>query len=171
MNSIILMLTLPLLLFFSFLFTQISHPLAMGLMLFIQTTLISMTTGIYNFSFWFSYILFLVFLGGMLILFIYIASLASNESFTFSFTTAIIFFLMTLTFFMILFMLDPVLLSNNTSTSSSMKCFNSTPFIINWIYNLPSMTFTIFIVSYLLLMLIIVVKIINLFKGPLRLIS
>nr|AWW91897.1 NADH dehydrogenase subunit 6 [Hemigrapsus penicillatus] len=164
-----LMFTIPLLLVFSLLFTQLSHPLAMGLMLFIQTVLISITIGIFNFSFWFSYILFLVFLGGMLVLFIYVASLASNESFSFSLLSFLFFLFITsmLTFF--LAWLDPFITSLNSSTSSSLTYFISTPFIINWVYNTPSMVFTIFIVSYLLLMLIIVVKIVNLFKGPLRL--
>nr|YP_002327430.1 NADH dehydrogenase subunit 6 [Eriocheir hepuensis]ACJ44959.1 NADH dehydrogenase subunit 6 [Eriocheir hepuensis] len=170
--SIIFLLTIPLLIISSFFFMQLSHPLAMGLMLFIQTVLISITIGISNFSFWFSYSLFLVFLGGMLVLFIYIASLASNESFSFSWITFFCSMILTgLIIFIVLF-LDPILISPNSSSlsASSLKYFVSTPFIINWVYNTPSMMFTIFIVSYLLLMLIVVVKIINLFKGPLRLI-
>nr|YP_009107266.1 NADH dehydrogenase subunit 6 [Cyclograpsus granulosus]CEH11269.1 NADH dehydrogenase subunit 6 [Cyclograpsus granulosus] len=169
----IFMLTIPLLLSFSFLFTQLSHPLAMGLMLFIQTVLISITVGIYNFSFWFSYILFLVFLGGMLVLFIYVASLASNESFSFTLSTFLFFIMLTSLISFLLFLLDPLFISPNSSSlhPPSLKYCISTPFIINWIYNTPSMNFTIFIVSYLLLMLVIVVKIINLFKGPLRLLS
>nr|YP_010137769.1 NADH dehydrogenase subunit 6 [Varuna litterata]AUR43977.1 NADH dehydrogenase subunit 6 [Varuna litterata] len=167
------MLTTPLLLFFSFLFTQLSHPLAMGLMLFIQTVIISISVGIYNFSFWFSYILFLVFLGGMLVLFIYVASLASNEPFYFSLTSLIFFSFSIFLMIILLLTLDPLLMSpNSLSTPFSSYKFNmSTPIIINWIYNKPSMMFTIFIVSYLLLMLIVVVKVVNLFKGPLRLSS
>nr|YP_009503173.1 NADH dehydrogenase subunit 6 [Gaetice depressus]AXA13775.1 NADH dehydrogenase subunit 6 [Gaetice depressus] len=168
----IFMLMLPLLLFFSLLFTQLTHPLAMGLMLFIQTVLISITVGMYNFSFWFSYILFLVFLGGMLVLFIYIASLASNESFSFSLTYFFLSLFIISLLTLLLLMIDPLIMSPNSSSISlsSLKYNVSTPFIINWIYNNTSMTFTIFIVSYLLLMLIVVVKITNLFKGPLRLI-
>nr|YP_010743787.1 NADH dehydrogenase subunit 6 [Helice tridens]WET30533.1 NADH dehydrogenase subunit 6 [Helice tridens] len=169
----IFLLTIPFLLFSSLLFTQLSHPLAMGLLLFIQTILISLTVGIYNFSFWFSYILFLVFLGGMLVLFIYVASLASNESFSFSLTTFLFSISLISLFMFVLLFLDPLIISPNSSSlsTSSLKYYLSTPMIINWIYNTPSMIFTIFIVSYLLLMLIVVVKIVNLFKGPLRLIS
>nr|YP_009253822.1 NADH dehydrogenase subunit 6 [Helice tientsinensis]YP_009346402.1 NADH dehydrogenase subunit 6 [Helice latimera]ALK01308.1 NADH dehydrogenase subunit 6 [Helice tientsinensis]AOR53779.1 NADH dehydrogenase subunit 6 [Helice latimera] len=169
----IFLLTIPFLLFSSLLFTQLSHPLAMGLLLFIQTILISLTVGIYNFSFWFSYILFLVFLGGMLVLFIYVASLASNESFSFSLTTFLFSISLVSLFMFVLLFLDPLIISPNSSSlsTSSLKYYLSTPMIINWIYNTPSMIFTIFIVSYLLLMLIVVVKIVNLFKGPLRLIS
>nr|UAM92186.1 NADH dehydrogenase subunit 6 [Geosesarma faustum] len=163
------MLTIPLLFTFSILFTQLSHPLAMGLTLLIQTILISITMGLSIYSFWFSYILFLIFLGGMLVLFIYVASLASNESFFFSNSLLFLFLIMFFISFIFLFM-DPFLLLNSSSLQiSSFKLLMSTSFIINWIYNISSMIFTIFIISYLLLMLIVVVKIINLFKGPLRL--
>nr|YP_010265182.1 NADH dehydrogenase subunit 6 [Cleistostoma dilatatum]UIP56974.1 NADH dehydrogenase subunit 6 [Cleistostoma dilatatum] len=164
-----LMLTLPLLMSFSILFTNLNHPLAMGLILLIQTVMVTITVGLSNYSFWFSYILFLVFLGGMLVLFIYVASLASNESFSFT-NSLFLPFLITLSLSFILLFIDPMIISNSSSLSpSSFKNFTSTPFIISWIYNSPSMMFTIFIVSYLLLMLIIVVKIVNLFKAPLRL--
>nr|UAM92199.1 NADH dehydrogenase subunit 6 [Geosesarma penangense] len=165
------MLTIPLLFIFSILFTQLSHPLAMGLTLLIQTILISITVGISTYSFWFSYILFLVFLGGMLILFIYVASLASNEPFFFSNLLLFMLFI-TFTFTFLFMFMDPFLMLNPSSLqTSSIKMLMSTSYIINWIYNVPSMIFTIFIICYLLLMLIIVVKITNLFKGPLRLLQ
>nr|YP_009509627.1 NADH dehydrogenase subunit 6 [Cranuca inversa]AUN45044.1 NADH dehydrogenase subunit 6 [Cranuca inversa] len=164
-----LLLTLPMLLSFSILFTQLSHPLAMGLILLIQTLLISITLGLSSFSFWFSYILFLIFLGGMLVLFIYVASIASNEAFIPS-TLYIVITLVSLFFSFLFIIFDPFLISSSSSLPwSSFSISNSIPFTISWIYNIPSMNFTIFIICYLLLMLIIVVKIVNLFKGPLRL--
>nr|YP_009509562.1 NADH dehydrogenase subunit 6 [Tubuca polita]AUN44979.1 NADH dehydrogenase subunit 6 [Tubuca polita] len=164
-----LLLTLPLLLSFSILFTQLSHPLAMGLILLIQTLLISISLGLSSFSFWFSYILFLIFLGGMLVLFIYVASLASNEAFVPS-TLYLVIFMLTTFFSMMLLFIDPIMTSSSSSLPwSSFSTSTLNPSIIMWIYNTPSMNFTIFIICYLLLMLIIVVKIVNLFKGPLRL--
>nr|YP_010164041.1 NADH dehydrogenase subunit 6 [Macrophthalmus abbreviatus]QRK27330.1 NADH dehydrogenase subunit 6 [Macrophthalmus abbreviatus] len=156
----------------SILFTNLSHPLSMGLILLIQTVLISLTLGLSSYSFWFSYILFLVFLGGMLVLFIYVSSLAPNENF-FSLDLFIVVFVSTLIFTSATLMLDPILSNFNHMALplSTLNYFNSTPLAINWIYNSPSMIFTIFIVSYLLLALIIIVKIINLFKGPLRLLT
>nr|YP_009503159.1 NADH dehydrogenase subunit 6 [Metopograpsus quadridentatus]AXA13761.1 NADH dehydrogenase subunit 6 [Metopograpsus quadridentatus]AYU57087.1 NADH dehydrogenase subunit 6 [Metopograpsus quadridentatus]UBD09537.1 NADH dehydrogenase subunit 6 [Metopograpsus quadridentatus] len=165
-----LMLTTPLLLTLSILFTQLSHPLAMGLTLLIQTMLISITAGFSMYSFWTSYILFLVFLGGMLVLFIYVTSIASNEPLTFI-SSFLIFFSLMFVLSFLCFFLDPMLISYPTSLPimDSPTFFISTPFTINWIYNTPSMVFTIFIISYLLLMLLVVVKIVTLFKGPLRL--
>nr|YP_009558811.1 NADH dehydrogenase subunit 6 [Metaplax longipes]QBA83260.1 NADH dehydrogenase subunit 6 [Metaplax longipes] len=167
----IFMFAAPFLLILSFLFTQLSHPLAMGLTLLIQTVLISLSVGLYNFSFWFSYILFLVFLGGMLVLFIYVSSLASNESFSFSTSSFLLSTILVMMMMTLMSLIDPFVLSQIPLAlpTSSLDFSYSTPLMINWIYNSPSMMFTLFIVSYLLLMLIVVVKIVNLFKGPLRL--
>nr|UNI92566.1 NADH dehydrogenase subunit 6 [Euplax sp.] len=167
-----LMLTFPLLLTCSILFMNLSHPLSMGLILLTQTILISITVGLSSYSFWFSYILFLIFLGGMLVLFIYVSSLAPNEIF-FSMDLFIMFFILMSFFTLISLIYDPIISSFNHMSLplSTLNYLTSTPLTINWIYNSPSMIFTIYVVSYLLLVLIIIVKIINLFKGPLRLLT
>nr|YP_009525749.1 NADH dehydrogenase subunit 6 [Orithyia sinica]AXS67523.1 NADH dehydrogenase subunit 6 [Orithyia sinica] len=166
------LLMIPLILMLSLLFTRLTHPLSMGLTLLSQTTMIALSAGIPMLSFWFSYILFLIFLGGMLVLFIYVASLASNESFHFSvnifFTYATLLAMMMLT----LLLLDPLTTMNSTSLPISSFSSNlTTPSMISWIYNTPSMMFTVYIILYLLLTLIVVVKITNLLKGPLRLMN
>nr|YP_010352242.1 NADH dehydrogenase subunit 6 [Reticulitermes dabieshanensis]UOL50336.1 NADH dehydrogenase subunit 6 [Reticulitermes dabieshanensis] len=61
--------------------TQMKHPLAMGMMLLLQTMMTCMISGTMYKSFWFSYILFMIMIGGMLVLFMYMTSLASNEMF------------------------------------------------------------------------------------------
>nr|YP_010572974.1 NADH dehydrogenase subunit 6 [Potamon fluviatile]UZH44832.1 NADH dehydrogenase subunit 6 [Potamon fluviatile] len=163
---------IPLIMYFSFLFTRLSHPLAMGMTLLIQTTMISISAGLTTYSFWFSYILFLIFLGGMLVLFIYVASLASNESFYFSMTSVIYAFLLPMIITSLLFLFDPVLSAPVTNLpNSSINMFSSTSYYTSWIFNIPSMFFTFFIICYLLLTLVVVIKIINLFKGPLRLMN
>nr|AVN68285.1 NADH dehydrogenase subunit 6 [Rhyparobia grandis] len=150
----------------SIIFTQMNHPLAMGLTLLIQTMMIVLITGMMSQSFWFSYILFLIFLGGMLVLFIYVTSLASNEMFTLS---------THLTIMMI--MLTPLLIYTfnefYSMKSQESLMFN---FILNSqlnlplikLYNLPTNIITIILASYLFLTLIAVVKITNIFMGPLR---
>lgn len=62
----------------------LNHPLSLGLNLLVQTILIASITGIISLNFWVSYLLFLVIVGGILILFIYITRIASNEKFFFS---------------------------------------------------------------------------------------
>ena len=106
----------------------------------------------------------------MLVLFIYVTSLASNESFSFSYSVLAIsigslFFLLPLTltwdYFFNSFTAQLPLSSLNIETSNV--------FIISWIYRTNLINFTLFIIIYLLLTLIVVVKITNLFKGPFRL--
>lgn len=162
----------PLIILISILFTRLVHPLAIGIALLSQTILICCITGLSNLSFWFSYILFLIFLGGMLVLFIYVTSLASNEIFKPSIVSMITIIVFSSTGLLFL-LLDPIVLVQNTIIKRGlfMKTFvYSTDIeLINTIYNSTNMNATIFMVFYLLLTLIVVVKITGNFFGPLRL--
>ena len=155
----------------SFFFIRLYHPLSLGLSLLLQTILISVTTGIFTYSFWFSYILFIIFLGGILVLFIYVASLASNEFFNFSYSALLVSILIIIFLTLLSMVTDPLITSSFKSSISlsSYNSFTSTPYIIRWIYRNTIINLTLFIILYLLLTLLVVVKITNLFKGPLRL--
>nr|YP_009540734.1 NADH dehydrogenase subunit 6 [Pleoticus muelleri]AYQ22927.1 NADH dehydrogenase subunit 6 [Pleoticus muelleri] len=161
----------PIIIISSFMFTRLLHPLAMGLSLLAQTMMICVTTGMSTKSFWFSYILFLIFLGAMLVLFIYVASLASNEAFSFSGSLSMLILTTTLISLLFLFM-DPLMMNFSMSVSQSSiqtDIYSSTPALLSTIYNNSTMNLTLFIILYLLLTLIVVVKITNTFFGPLRL--
>nr|AVN67979.1 NADH dehydrogenase subunit 6 [Neolaxta sp. B107] len=147
-------------------FTQMNHPLAMGLILLVQTVMIVIITGMLAQSFWFSYILFLIFLGGMLVLFIYVTSLASNEMFSMS-TKLFILMILIMPFMMILYWFSHSYMMNQ-ETMSFLNTFNYTFLPLIKLYNFPTSIITIMLASYLFLTLIAVVKIINIFKGPLR---
>nr|YP_010946710.1 NADH dehydrogenase subunit 6 [Panesthia guizhouensis]AVN68265.1 NADH dehydrogenase subunit 6 [Panesthia sp. Salganea]WGO57441.1 NADH dehydrogenase subunit 6 [Panesthia guizhouensis] len=147
-------------------FTQMNHPLAMGLVLLIQTVMISMITGLTTQSFWFSYILFLIFIGGMLVLFIYVTSLASNEMFILS--TKLMCFLMFITPLMVLLMKVNHPIMMNQESWMFLTVNNLIPLPLLKLYNYPTGFMTIMMVTYLLITLIAVVNITNIFKGPLR---
>nr|YP_003002161.1 NADH dehydrogenase subunit 6 [Blattella germanica]ACF19665.1 NADH dehydrogenase subunit 6 [Blattella germanica] len=151
----------------SMVFTQMNHPLAMGLILLIQTVLISLISGMLSQSFWFSYILFLIFLGGMLILFIYVTSLASNEMFFLS-TKVIIFSIMTMIILIILFSMNKLSNTQNQEMINFLMLKNPLINSLTKLYNQPTGIITILLASYLFLTLIAVVKITNIFMGPLR---
>nr|UOU84951.1 NADH dehydrogenase subunit 6 [Hydrophoria linogrisea] len=164
---------MSLLFIFNFIFMNMKHPLAMGLTLLIQTTLVCLTSGLMAKSFWFSYILFLVFLGGMLVLFIYVTSLASNEMFSFSIKLVFISLMLFFLLMMMLFFLDKNYLLQYFNTEiNSINNLNSylmeNSLSLNKLYNYPTNLMTILLMNYLLITLIAVVKITNLFKGPLR---
>merc|ERR1711872_310152 len=164
----------PLIIATSILFLRLSHPLAIGLGLLFQTILICCTTGLSNLSFWFSYILFLIFLGGILVLFIYVTSLASNEMFKPSMISLLVIVIVSLSRTIFL-LLDPIVLSQNNliKIRSFIIDFHycKDMELVNTIYNSTNMNITIFMVFYLLLTLIVVVKITDRFFGPLRLSS
>nr|UFZ13018.1 NADH dehydrogenase subunit 6 [Protohermes hainanensis] len=152
-------------------FTQVNHPLAMGLILLLQTVMICLTSGILIQTFWFSYILFLIMLGGMLILFIYMTSLASNELFSISmkiFSMNLLFFSMML----LMFITDSFSWISN-EMNLDMNLFQNLIYTENSsellkLYNFPTMNLTLLLINYLFLTLIIIVKITNIFFGPLR---
>nr|YP_010385255.1 NADH dehydrogenase subunit 6 [Anatrichus pygmaeus]UPM51791.1 NADH dehydrogenase subunit 6 [Anatrichus pygmaeus] len=158
----------------SLIFITMNHPLAMGLTLLFQTIFISLITGMITKNFWFSYILFLIFLGGMLVLFIYVTSLASNEMFSLSIKSFMfnMFFMMTISFIIYLFM-DSMMFNLNM-INEEMNSFNDYLFLkenslsLNKLYNFPTNYITILLMNYLLITLIAIVKITKLFYGPLR---
>nr|YP_010946697.1 NADH dehydrogenase subunit 6 [Malaccina sinica]WGO57415.1 NADH dehydrogenase subunit 6 [Malaccina sinica] len=147
----------------SLLFTQINHPLAGGIIILLQTNLIALMSGMITQTFWFSYILFLTFLGGMLVLFMYTTSLTSNEMFT----TSLKAIMLSITISCIIFMISTKFYMNNQEMLTSM---NNTLFTLTLhkLYNLPTKIITLLMAAYLFLTLIMTVNIINIFKGPLR---
>nr|QUL58886.1 NADH dehydrogenase subunit 6 [Hydrotaea unicidentata] len=158
---------------FNFIFMNMKHPLAMGLTLLMQTTLVCMLSGLMTKSFWFSYILFLVFLGGMLVLFIYVTSLASNEMFSFSIKLLLISMIIFFSSMLMLFFMDKNLLLNyynmeTTSISNMNSYIMENSLSLNKLYNYPMNLLTILLMNYLLITLIAVVKITKLYMGPLR---
>nr|AXS65046.1 NADH dehydrogenase subunit 6 [Curculionoidea sp. 15 KM-2017] len=151
---------------FSIIFMQLNHPLALGCILLIQTILLSLSSGFMYFNFWFSYILFLIMIGGMLVMFLYMTSIASNEKFS-----------MPKNKIMIMSPLIPIILlfmdkfySNLINLSSINLNFNNLPsnLSLTKFFNFPNMTMLIILMIYLLATLIATVKITGKNFGTLR---
>jgi len=168
---------LILIFFFNFLFIVINHPLSIGLILISQTLLVSLLTGSLRFNFWFSYSLFLIFIGGILILFIYMTSLASNEIFKFQFNKKIITLIITITIILLLTILFYNFTNLNLIKTIEDKSIieiknliirNLNNLVLQKIFNFPTNLLSILLINYLFLTLIARVKITNIFKGPLR---
>nr|YP_010890419.1 NADH dehydrogenase subunit 6 [Matrona cyanoptera]UZA66673.1 NADH dehydrogenase subunit 6 [Matrona cyanoptera] len=145
------------------LFSMMKHPMSTGIVLMIQTILMCFMTNNMALDAWFSYILFLVFLGGMLVLFIYLTSVASNELFNKPSYKFIWVIPMTM---LIIMLVDPILMSNN---SEDIKILESSEVInTTTMFNYPYSLMTIAVIMYLFLTLIVVVKITESHTGPLR---
>nr|YP_010722438.1 NADH dehydrogenase subunit 6 [Zerynthia polyxena]WDV10617.1 NADH dehydrogenase subunit 6 [Zerynthia polyxena] len=152
------------------------HPLSMGLLILMQTLLICMLSGMLSYSYWFSYILFLVFLGGLLVLFIYVSSVAANELFSFN-----LFNKLSLISMMIFsFLISTIYMYNMNWLNFSFNCemdnmFNLFIFFNNEnkinltkLYNNHTYMMMMMLIIYLFITLLAVVKITNIFFGPLR---
>nr|AQP29029.1 NADH dehydrogenase subunit 6 [Nasutitermes matangensis]AQP30504.1 NADH dehydrogenase subunit 6 [Nasutitermes matangensis] len=148
----------------SLMFTQMTHPLAMGLMLLMQTIMVCLISGTMYSSFWFSYILFMIMIGGMLVLFMYMTSLASNEMFSPSnkmlMASSII--------LPILMYTMPTLTNNKEMSVHDTMMENEITTTTTVMYNQTMGMMTTMLVIYMLLTLIVVVNIINVSSGPLR---
>nr|AHG53593.1 NADH dehydrogenase subunit 6 [Drosophila yakuba] len=161
----------------SIIFFNMIHPLALGLTLLIQTIFVCLLSGLMTKNFWYSYILFLIFLGGMLVLFIYVTSLASNEMFNLSikltlFSMFILFFMFILSMILDKTSITLFLMNNEMQSIIEMNSyFTENSLSLNKLYNFPTNFVTILLMNYLLITLIVVVKITKLFKGPIRMMS
>merc|ERR1719239_2100805 len=124
------------------------HPISLGLVLIFYSLLIGVARIMIRAP-WFFYLLVLVFLGGVIILIIYIRTLAANEKFRAptSFRVLILSF-----------------------TIISYNYRNKTSFNINIVINLyeySNGSLSIFLITYLLITMICVVKLVKFEKGPL----
>nr|AFY16907.1 NADH dehydrogenase subunit 6 [Dicranocephalus femoralis] len=158
MNMLLAMMTTM-----SFIFMWLKHPLSMGITIIVQTMCIALTSGMMMGSFWFSYIVMITMLSGMLVLFIYMASVASNEKFYLS--TKMIMSSLMLIFFSML------ILNLKNSDMDNMKILsnmNNEVLSLNNLFNSKYKFITITMVMYLFLTMIIVSTIVNISEGPLR---
>nr|QED57953.1 NADH dehydrogenase subunit 6 [Anthonomus pomorum]QED58037.1 NADH dehydrogenase subunit 6 [Anthonomus pomorum] len=154
---------------FSIMFMFMNHPLSLGCVLLIQTILVCLFSSVFYFNYWFSYIIFLSMIGGMLVMFIYMTSLASNEKFLMP-----KFMLIFSVFMMMIVGLNMIFTDNfysfliSSSLSNTSQMTNFSNLTLNKYFNYPHMQMMIFLMFYLLITLIAVVKIIDKNLGTLR---
>nr|QTZ20322.1 NADH dehydrogenase subunit 6 [Spodoptera ornithogalli] len=154
----------------------INNPMSMGLLILMQTLLTCLLSGMMVKTYWFSYILFLTFLGGLLVLFIYVSSIASNQLFNFKFNYKKMIILSLIMMFMMMMIYNNNMTWLNLSMNSDMDKLNNMIFFFNnenkinlsKLYNNQTFLIMMMLVIYLFITLIAIVKITNIFYGPLR---
>nr|YP_010478439.1 NADH dehydrogenase subunit 6 [Orosius sp.]UVI59883.1 NADH dehydrogenase subunit 6 [Orosius sp.] len=136
-------------------------PMSLGVLLLMMTTLSTILISLIAASAWMPMIMFLMLIGGLLILFMYMSSIASNEKFNSNIKLlflSMFIFILPYENLMSEFINNELLESTMTLESISMiKIYNKKTFMI-----------TIMLFLYLLLSMIVVTKITKIFKGPLR---
>ncbi len=146
----------------SFLLTLTSHPIIIISLIRTQALLACSILWVIITNPWFSYILFLVFIGGLIVLFIYIASLASNENISLELKNTPT---KTVTLFILACFFAIILINLQTFKESSIT---SRVRVIFKVYTPNVMFITSITILYLLLALIIIVKVITIKEGALR---
>nr|WGL40367.1 NADH dehydrogenase subunit 6 [Hylurgus micklitzi] len=153
-------------------FVFLSHPLSLGFILLTQTIMMSLMTNMLYYNSWFGYILFLAMVSGLLIMFIYMTSIASNEKF--SMPNLFLLISTSLIIFILIFILlssDKYFLNyimNNILTLNMSSYTNYNNITLKKFYNQPYMNLIMLLMMYLLLTLIAIVKITKVKFGPLR---
>nr|YP_010022120.1 NADH dehydrogenase subunit 6 [Allonychiurus kimi]QOL12122.1 NADH dehydrogenase subunit 6 [Allonychiurus kimi] len=155
MKTLIILMSIMLSLSFFF----INHPIALVLIILLQTINLCMVIFMFTFFSWFSLILFLIFMGGLMVLFIYISSLASNEKFIINFKLLMIILLISTP---LLFFLKQM---NFQSLFLEHMNFKSSIYLV---YSNFLMKPTLMVMMYLLITLIFSVNIIKLYEAPIR---
>nr|YP_009658987.1 NADH dehydrogenase subunit 6 [Altica cirsicola]QCC71387.1 NADH dehydrogenase subunit 6 [Altica viridicyanea]QCC71374.1 NADH dehydrogenase subunit 6 [Altica cirsicola]QCP68683.1 NADH dehydrogenase subunit 6 [Altica viridicyanea]QCP68696.1 NADH dehydrogenase subunit 6 [Altica viridicyanea]QCP68722.1 NADH dehydrogenase subunit 6 [Altica cirsicola] len=152
----------------NFMFLFISHPLTNGCILLMQTILIALLSGMLNLNFWYSYMIFLIMIGGLLILFIYMTSIASNEKFKFN-NMISIFMLLTIFSIVIIYLMNflyfDIAQIQDTQNFFLQKFIQTS--MIKYL-NYPNNMIFMMMIIYLFITLIAVMKIIQFSYGPLR---
>nr|YP_010528210.1 NADH dehydrogenase subunit 6 [Scythropia crataegella]UXW64404.1 NADH dehydrogenase subunit 6 [Scythropia crataegella] len=154
----------------------LNNPLSMGMMILIQTLLTCLFSGMIINTYWFSYILFLTFLGGLLVLFIYVTSIASNELFFYSNNKMMMFFTLILFNFIINLLYMNNISWMNFNFNEEMTIFfknfnyfnNENKIDLSKMYNNQNFMLMLMMIIYLFITLLSVIKITNIFYGPLR---
>nr|AML26067.1 NADH dehydrogenase subunit 6 [Staphylinidae sp. BMNH 1274252] len=150
----------------SLMFLTLNHPMTMGFILLIQTILIALMTGILNLNFWFSYVLFLIMVGGLLVIFIYMTSIASNELFNYSSLTSIMIIILLYPSIILFFLMDNFFIMKSFNWLENIMLKNNL-FLMKF-FNYPSFMIILLMIIYLLVTLIAIVKITKIEYGPLR---
>nr|BBN79982.1 NADH dehydrogenase subunit 6 [Grandidierella japonica] len=152
--------------FLFFIFSE--HLLVMNFSLILTSILFSVVIYCQASTAWLAYLLIMVFLSGLMVLFIYMTSLSSNEPFYFSFTSLFCLFLFNLGFPLVLWVLSP---SGLTPLSLNLVKNYSSSFVlelVNKTYSLMSSDFTVVMIIYLFITLIVTVKVSSFMSGPLK---
>nr|WRW53950.1 NADH dehydrogenase subunit 6 [Homoderus mellyi] len=142
------------------------HPLSLGCLLLIQTLIISLITGMMGATFWYSYIMFLIMVGGMLILFMYMTNVASNEKFKLSLSMFSVFTLIML-FIPMLTLLDHWMLLKSNWIIDQINSLNILISLSKFL-NFPGIISSTGLIIYLLITLVAVIEIVKIKYGPLR---
>lgn len=153
---------------FSLISPLINHPISLGRILLIQSIFSTLLIITLSKNSLYPLVIFITFTGGLIVIFIYIARIASNEKFKFSWK--ILSFITPLLFFTIVILnLDKTMLfQNNWMERSIFFLKNEELKSIVKFLSTNKINLSIILIIYILISLISITNVINSFEGPLK---
>nr|APF47569.1 NADH dehydrogenase subunit 6 [Microgaster sp. SNS-2016] len=153
------------------------HPLIFSILLFFFSIILSLKLNYLMMNFYYSYILFLVMIGGVMILIMYFTSISSNELLIFSKNFFKFYFIKQIFYMMFIFLVYKLYMKNyfmnlyknfELLNLNSMNLDNLNFYILKNLYMDLHLEITIFFIMYLLLMMMFSTMICLKFNIPMR---
>nr|ALO76495.1 NADH deshydrogenase subunit 6 [Mastinocerus sp. MAS01] len=147
--------------------TTCQHPLMLSLMIMMQTIMISLMTSYMINNSWYSYMLFMIIISGLMIMFIYMTSLTSNKMFKKNMKTQLLMIML----WMILITInkDKMLIEQANNYNEMMNSYKYTMMMsMSKFINFPLSMIMLTLMIYLFISMTSVIKISNKSTGPLR---
>nr|YP_010827544.1 NADH dehydrogenase subunit 6 [Sinocentrus brevicornis]WFD60963.1 NADH dehydrogenase subunit 6 [Sinocentrus brevicornis] len=151
---------MKIIMYFSAISVSMKTPMSMGMMLLMQTLLSISLMNTMNISSWIPMITFLTMIGGLLIIFMYMSSITSNEKFKMNTKMLLPLILMAIT-------MEEMMNEFQNQEMQYMNMISDKMMSMTKMYN-KSMMMTLMVILYMLLTMLIVNKIVKMFEGPLR---
>nr|YP_010586599.1 NADH dehydrogenase subunit 6 [Stenopsyche navasi]UZZ44413.1 NADH dehydrogenase subunit 6 [Stenopsyche navasi] len=159
-----------LMLVMNMIFSFLKHPMSMGLLILMQLLVSCLLMNLKIYFSWFSYIMFLILIGGLLILFMYMCTISTNKMLALSIKLIISasFFFFFFSIISYLYYSTTINYNNNNMSFSHMTMLTHKDIMLTKMFNAPSNYITIILMIYLFIILIIINKMMIMKMGPLR---
>nr|QZZ81781.1 NADH dehydrogenase subunit 6 [Periphyllus diacerivorus] len=151
-------------LFISLMMTSLKSPLSSNLLILIQSITLTMMINLINKTSWIAFMLMILYVGGLMIIFLYISSIAFNEINLNKNLKSVI---MKITLILIISMMFKNNLKMENFNFENKYLFEDNFFILN-MFNMPNNLMIYFIMMILFFMLILIIWMLKNNKGPIR---
>nr|YP_010157587.1 NADH dehydrogenase subunit 6 [Fieberiella septentrionalis]QRG29281.1 NADH dehydrogenase subunit 6 [Fieberiella septentrionalis] len=139
---------------------KIVNPMTMGVMLLIYTMLSTILLSKIMLTSWMAMIMFLIMIGGLLIIFMYMSSIAANQKFNYQVTMTILCLMMIMPMEE---MINEIQINEEQKTNLMVESY-----ITLKLYNKKTWMLSTLLFIYMLICMISITKIVKIHMGPLR---
>nr|AKM70259.1 NADH dehydrogenase subunit 6 [Aiceona himalaica] len=149
---------------FSIILLMMKSPLKSNLIILSQSLLLTLVINLMNKTSWISFMLFILYMSGLMIIFLYISSIAFNESFKNKINYKLIYMFIIMT--MLTINMNKNIIFENFNYENNL-IFEDNFYFIN-MFILPNNLMIYFIMMILFFMLISIIWMLKMNKGPIR---